>query len=184
MPTPPSTDRAAQEGDASAPRRCALQRVTDRDGDRVGVAARAHSHARERAFFGVVAAGYASMVAALLAVGLVLTKVLLSGPVGRFDDRATGWLADHRMSALDSITNLVSRSADTLGAIGIGIIVAIAFAIARQWRAIAALVVALALELAVFLSVNFLVDRPRPDVAKLGSQPSTSSFPSGHSAAT
>ena len=32
--------------------------------------------------------------------------------------------------------------------------------------------------------MNFLVDRPRPDVAKLGSEPATSSFPSGHSAAT
>jgi undecaprenyl-diphosphatase len=104
--------------------------------------------------------------------------------VGRFDDSTNAWFADHRTSALDSVTNLVSRSADTLGAIGIAVIVSIALAIARQWRAIAVLVVALALELLVFLTVNFVVDRPRPDVAKLGSQPSTSSFPSGHSAAT
>jgi membrane-associated phospholipid phosphatase len=42
----------------------------------------------------------------------------------------------------------------------------------------------LALELSVFLTVNALVDRPRPDVPRLGELPHTSSFPSGHVAAT
>jgi undecaprenyl-diphosphatase len=35
----------------------------------------------------------------------------------------------------------------------------------------------------VFLSVTFVVARPRPDVARLSSTPMTSSFPSGHTAA-
>jgi undecaprenyl-diphosphatase len=45
------------------------------------------------------------------------------------------------------------------------------------------LVLALALELAVFLSVTWVVARPRPDVVRLNASPSTSSFPSGHTAA-
>jgi undecaprenyl-diphosphatase len=137
-----------------------------------------------RAVAFVVVGGYAVITAALVAVGLLLTKVLLSGPVGSFDDSVTSWLAEHRTAALDSLTNVLSRSADTLGAIGIAILVSIVLAIGRRWRAIAALFLGLALELTIFLAVNFIVDRPRPDVVKLGSQPSTSSFPSGHSAAT
>jgi undecaprenyl-diphosphatase len=35
----------------------------------------------------------------------------------------------------------------------------------------------------VFLSVTFVVARPRPDVPRLNSTPATSSFPSGHTAA-
>ena len=42
----------------------------------------------------------------------------------------------------------------------------------------------LTLELSAFLAVNALVDRNRPDVPRMGSTPSTGSFPSGHTAAT
>jgi undecaprenyl-diphosphatase len=45
------------------------------------------------------------------------------------------------------------------------------------------LLVALCLELLTFLTVNYLVARPRPDVERLGSSPSTASFPYGHTAA-
>ena len=62
--------------------------------------------------------------------------------------------------------------------------VALILAIGRRWQAIAALVVGLVLELLVFLTANYVVGRPRPDVDQLGSVPSTSSFPSGHTAAT
>ncbi|MHB1090415.1 MAG: phosphatase PAP2 family protein, partial [Ilumatobacteraceae bacterium] len=42
---------------------------------------------------------------------------------------------------------------------------------------------ALALELMCFLAINTVVDQPRPNVVRLGALPSTSSFPSGHTAA-
>ncbi len=43
---------------------------------------------------------------------------------------------------------------------------------------------ALVIEIACFGAVNYAVQRPRPDVVKVGSVPSTFSFPSGHVAAT
>ena len=46
------------------------------------------------------------------------------------------------------------------------------------------IVVGLPLELAAFLTANYLVARPRPSVPKLGDQPGTYSYPSGHIAAT
>jgi membrane-associated phospholipid phosphatase len=131
-----------------------------------------------------VVAGYAAVVAVTVALGLVLTKLLLDGPVGRADDSMTRWLAEHRVGPLDSLSSWVSKSADTLGAIAIAFLIIVALTIAKRWRDAAILAGGLALELACFLTVNYFVDRPRPDVAHLGSVPSTSSFPSGHTAAT
>ena len=133
---------------------------------------------------GVLAVGYAVVAAVLVAVGVLLTHVLLSGTLGRWDDSATRWLADHRVAWLDQASQLLSRSADTLGVLGLAALVVVVLAWHRRWWQVAVLMSALALELSVFLLVNFVVDRPRPNVAKLGSTPSTSSFPSGHSAAT
>jgi len=53
----------------------------------------------------------------------------------------------------------------------------------RRFAEAAFLVLALVLEITVFLSVTFIVARPRPAVHRLNSTPSTSSFPSGHTAA-
>ena len=85
--------------------------------------------------------------------------------------------------ALDLLTSVLSRSADTAGAVAIALLVVIILARRRRWRDAVVLVAGLGLELFTFLAVNFLVDRPRPAVPKLGSVPSTSSYPSGHSAA-
>jgi undecaprenyl-diphosphatase len=131
-----------------------------------------------------VAAGYAVVAALMIGLGFLITDLLDTGPIGTGDADATSWLADHRTDGLDAVTKLVSRSADTLGAISIALVVALVLAIGRRWQAIAALVLGLALELLVFLTANYVVGRPRPDVNQLGSEPSTSSFPSGHTAAT
>jgi membrane-associated phospholipid phosphatase len=158
--------------------------MADRAGDRVGQRARGHRHPSVRAFSGVAVSGYVAIVALMSAWGLLITDVLQSGPIGRSDVDATSWLADHRTAALDGLTKVVSLSADTIGAISIALVVAVVLGIGRRWQAIAALVTGLVLELLVFLTVNHVVGRPRPDVAQLGSEPSTSSFPSGHTAAT
>lgn len=54
----------------------------------------------------------------------------------------------------------------------------------RRARLAVMLLVALAMELAVFLAVNYAVGRPRPHVSHVASTPSTYSWPSGHVAAT
>jgi membrane-associated phospholipid phosphatase len=56
-------------------------------------------------------------------------------------------------------------------------------ALRHRFREAAFLILALVLEITVFLSVTFVVARPRPDVPRLNSTPATSSFPSGHTAA-
>jgi membrane-associated phospholipid phosphatase len=131
----------------------------------------------------VLAVGYVVVAGTMLALGLLVTKLLANGPVGRADESATRWLSQHRDGVLDFATSVLSRSADTVGAIAVALLVVIVLARRRHWHEVGVLVAGLALELLTFLAVNFLVDRPRPAVPKLGSVPSTSSFPSGHCAA-
>jgi membrane-associated phospholipid phosphatase len=132
----------------------------------------------------VVVVGYLAVVGSLVLTGLLLTHVLLHGTLGRWDDGSTTWLSTHRDGALNAVTGLASRSADTFGILAVALVVLIVLWVGHRWHQMAVLVTALALELSAFLAVNALVGRDRPAVAKLGSTPSTSSFPSGHTAAT
>ena len=132
----------------------------------------------------VVVLGYLAVVTSLALFGLLLTHVLVDGTLGRWDDGSTRWLAEHREGTFDAITKVFSRSADTFGIILIALVVVIVLAAKRRWPQVALLVTALTLELSAFLAVNALVARERPDVERMGSTPSTGSFPSGHTAAT
>src|SRR5262249_42916360 len=63
-------------------------------------------------------------------------------------------------------------------------VVLVAFlGVRKHFREAAFLALALLIEITAFLSVTFVVARPRPDVVRLNSTPATSSFPSGHTAA-
>jgi membrane-associated phospholipid phosphatase len=139
---------------------------------------------RVRAAAALLGVGYVAVTSLLIGIGLLVTHVLADGPIGRADLDATEWLAEHRMGTLDFWAVRLSRSADTLAIIGAATLVIIGLAIAKRWVDIAVVAVGLTTELACFLSVNFVVNRPRPDVDHLGSVPTTSSFPSGHTAAT
>ena len=139
---------------------------------------------QRRAAATTVAVGALISMATLVLTGLLLTHVLANGPVGRWDATSTQWLATHRDSGLDAVTNVLSRSADTLGIIAAALVVAIVVGLRRRWDQLAILVTGLLLELSVFISVNAIVGRPRPSVERLGATPSTGSFPSGHTAAT
>jgi membrane-associated phospholipid phosphatase len=79
---------------------------------------------------------------------------------------------------------VVSRLGDTFGVIGLALVIGAGLAFARQWRILVVIPVALLIEVSTFAAVNYIVQRPRPDVPAVGSVPSTFSFPSGHVAAT
>ena len=149
------------------------------------------SHAVDHPRFGtpgpaaaVVVAGYLAVVSSLVLAGLFLTRVLLHGTIGRWDDTSTRWLSNHRTGALDAVTAVGSRSADTFGILAVAVLVLAVLWARHRWDQMAVLITALTLELSAFLAVNALVGRDRPAVARLGSTPTTSSFPSGHTAAT
>lgn len=127
--------------------------------------------------------GYVAMAALLIGIGLMLTKVLVDGPVVSWDDSVNRWFVTQRTSALNSATSWGSAMGETLTIIGIAVAVSIILAIGRHWRALGFLMAGLTVEAGVALTTSTLVDRPRPNVVRLDAVPPTASFPSGHTAA-
>ena len=78
----------------------------------------------------------------------------------------------------------ITKIGDTMAILGLMAAVTVVVAVLRQWRAMTFVPMAMLAEITTFLAVNQLVGRERPPVEKLGSLPSTYSFPSGHVAAT
>ena len=125
---------------------------------------------------------YVLLSAVLVAVGLVLTHLL--APVRHWDDHVNAWLAAHRTPGWTRASKDGTFLADTLGVVVVAAVATIAAIVCRCGRASALILCGLAVELSVFLTVNYSVQRPRPIAPHVGSTPSTYSFPSGHVAAT
>ena len=129
----------------------------------------------------VVFLGYAAICLVFIACGTLITHTL--GGVTRWDDHVLRWFADNRTSTLNQLTGDATKVADTIGiAVVLAVAALVLFLLRLRWQALM-LVLAISLELLTFLTVNKIVGRSRPHVAHLGSVPSTSSFPSGHTAA-
>ncbi len=132
----------------------------------------------------VAACGYVVMTAVLVTLGLILTKVLLEGALEGWDASVDRWFFEARTPTLDALTAWGSMLGDTLAVIGVAAVVVILLAIGRHWAHIAFLVGALVLEVSSFVTTTFVIDRERPTVPHLDPGPPTSSFPSGHAAAS
>jgi membrane-associated phospholipid phosphatase len=122
---------------------------------------------------------------ALVALGWVLSKVVHDDGIGRADSSLSRWLAGERTGDLNDATVFTSEVGGTLAITALAV-VAVAFAAFawRRWREPMLVAVAVAGEVGIFLLVTMLVDRERPPVRHLDEAPPTSSFPSGHTAAT
>jgi membrane-associated phospholipid phosphatase len=128
--------------------------------------------------------GYVVMTTILVALGLLLTKVLLDGPVGRWDHALDRWFFVQREATFDAITEWGSMLGDTVAVVGIAAVAVVILASGRHWAHIAFLVGALVIEVTTFVTTTFVIDRERPTVPHLDPGPPTSSFPSGHVAAS
>jgi undecaprenyl-diphosphatase len=131
----------------------------------------------------VMVVGYAALTLVMLGIGLLLTHAL-DGSVGGWDRHVSEHFARHRTSRWNDITKVATSAVNTLPVVAVAAVVVGLLALRRRWREAAFLTIALTLEITVFLSVTFVVDRPRPAVYRLNSTPATSSFPSGHTAAS
>jgi membrane-associated phospholipid phosphatase len=121
----------------------------------------------------------------LVGIGWVLAKVVHGDGIGRADVGVSRWFVGERTSDLNDATEYTSEAGGTLTITALAVL-AVAFAAFawRRWREPMLVAVAVAGEVAVFLVVTMLVDRERPPVRHLDEAPPTSSFPSGHTAAT
>ncbi len=132
---------------------------------------------------GVGAAGAVVMCAILAGLGLSLTEGLLSGPLGHWDESVNDWFLNHRTPSVNGVAHVGSTIGGTGWIIGVAAFVVIAFLSFGWRRGAGLLIVALAVEVSVFLLTTVIVARERPTVPQLEASPPTSSFPSGHAAA-
>lgn len=131
-----------------------------------------------------IAIGYVSVSALLIALGMFLTRVIQRSSLMAWDTRFVRELSVHRTRALIEWSSRWSFLADAPSIVAVGAAVVLLCAVRRTWLHVLWIATVLALELGVFLTVSYTVGRDRPNVAHLGSVPSTGSFPSGHIAAT
>jgi len=115
-------------------------------------------------------------------VGLLLTHVLADS-VGRWDQSVNEWFERQRSGVGNDVTGLATTAVNTEPAIGMAFVIAVVLGGLHRWREAAFIVLGLVLEVAIFLSLTVVVARDRPYVFRLNATPSTSSFPSGHTAA-
>jgi membrane-associated phospholipid phosphatase len=102
-----------------------------------------------------------------------------------FDDGVPRWLQTFRTPGLDHLSWLASKAGDTHAILIISLIFCpLALALWRQWRPVLFLALTMIGELTLFLCAAAAVGRERPSVEQLDGQMPTSSFPSGHIAAT
>jgi membrane-associated phospholipid phosphatase len=124
------------------------------------------------------------LLALLVAIGYLVTKVLSHDWLGREDVGLSRWFAAHRDRDLNGATHDTTLAAETLTITVLAVVtVAVSALVWRRWREPMLVALAVAGEVTIFLLVTLLVDRQRPPVRHLDQAPPTSSFPSGHVAA-
>ena len=129
-------------------------------------------------------AAYVVLTGLWVLAGLAIKGPLDDGGLVRTDERVAQWFADHRTPRLDDASLIGSWMAETLTKVVLTAVVAgVMLAVWRRWKEPSMLVVPLVLEAAAFITVTFIVKRPRPDVPRLDESPVDTSFPSGHVAA-
>jgi undecaprenyl-diphosphatase len=125
------------------------------------------------------------LILALTGVGWVLSHVVQNDAMGRADAGVSRWFARERSGDLNDVTAVTSEAGGTLSITILAVLtVAVAAFVWRRWREPMLVAVAVAGEVVIFLAITMLVDRQRPPVKHLDAAPPTSSFPSGHTAAT
>jgi len=135
-------------------------------------------------FLAAVATGYAALLALTVALGLVLTRLLL--PIGGFaawEESINRWLADHRDPNLEHLSWIGSTLA---GGVVIPVVVGaclVAFLAFRRWRLAAFVLFVICIESGAYRATTLIVHRDRPRVDRLESLPVDASYPSGHTAA-
>jgi undecaprenyl-diphosphatase len=105
--------------------------------------------------------------------------------IATLDTAVPQWFAARRTPQLDQFSHAWSKAGDTHAIL----LVSLAFcpllvALWRRWRPVLFVALTMFGELTLFLAAAQAVDRPRPAVENLDGPMPTSSFPSGHIAAT
>ena len=129
-------------------------------------------------------AGAVVLCAAAVGVGLLLTRELLHGAIGRWDVDVTQWLVARRTPSRDDLSSIGSDLAGTATVVVVVVVVLGLLAWRRHWRELGIVAVALAVEGVTYATATYVVTRHRPRVARLEDLIVADSYFSGHVAAS
>jgi membrane-associated phospholipid phosphatase len=126
-----------------------------------------------------------ALLLVMIALGLLDAHVLAHSRFGHADGSVDSVLAHHRDHVLNAITLGATDAASTLPIIAVALVATVtARLVFRRWREPLFVVTAVVGEVTIFVITTLVVHRPRPNVVRLDHAPPTSSFPSGHTAAS
>jgi undecaprenyl-diphosphatase len=118
-------------------------------------------------------------------LGLLITRVLETTDVADADSWVDKWFARNRTPTGVDLTHYGTLFGETPTIVGLTAITAVIFRVVyKRWRESVLLVVCVTAQSLIFLVTTILIDRKRPPVPHLDDSPPTSSFPSGHTAAS
>lgn len=133
----------------------------------------------------LVLAAFVVVEGALLALGLLVTHVLARGAVHREEAAFERQVLAHRTPLLDHLTQAGTVLGATTTVIGLTAVGCVVLAVRGHGpRLPTFLVLAVAGETVLFVLASLVLHRVRPPIPHLDPAPLTSSFPSGHTAAT
>ena len=135
-------------------------------------------------FFAALFAGFAALALVSIALGILVTDVLLDiGGLRRADNSFVNSLVEERTPFFGDASAVFSTVGGApLLPILVGVIALVA-AVLRQWLVAAFAVFALMVESATYRVTSLAVPRDRPHVHRLEDLPADASYPSGHTAA-
>ena len=128
-------------------------------------------------------AGAVVLGAIAVAVGLLLTRELLHGVIGRWDADVTAWLVARRTPARDDLSVIGSALAQSATVV---VVIAVALGLLawkRHWREFGIVAIAIAVEGVTYATATYVVTRHRPRVPRLEDLVVADSYFSGHVAA-
>ena len=118
-------------------------------------------------------------------IGLLVTRLFDGSDLSEADVSATRWLAENRSGNVVTLTEYGTLLGETPVIVGLTALAALVLRLVYQrWREPLILVVCVTGQAIIFMATTMLIDRNRPQVPRLDDSPPTSSFPSGHTAAT
>jgi membrane-associated phospholipid phosphatase len=127
--------------------------------------------------------GYLVLAACAVALGALVTNLVVGHGLGRGDTDVARWLAERRTPAWNDLSLFGSYLAETATVLAVAGIAVVALAWHRCWPQCGLLVVTMVVEAGVYLVATYFVSRNRPAVPHLEDLINSDSFPSGHTAA-
>jgi membrane-associated phospholipid phosphatase len=129
--------------------------------------------------------GWVIVFGALYGFGMFVSYHAKGTFFATLDTEVPQWFAARRTDTLTELSWWWSKFGDTHAILLVSLVFCpIVLAVWRRWRPVLFVVLAMFGELSLFLASARVVERPRPPVENLDGQMPTSSFPSGHIAAT